>query len=311
MLLDHLDRHPLLYGFPLETKILPYFLSKQAHGLDLCSDANFLGLFREMGRAYPFLAANRGNPIEPPENWHALPRTVAAIFDYIMNEFAKRKGKMRWCEKSPMHVQHIAELSTAFSNAQFIHVIRDGRDCAASFHRRWGYSPDSTIYRWRRAIVEGRSQGLRLPADRYLEVFYERLTADPVKQLERICRFLQIAFDPGMLHAARDTLRVKGMAETAIVENSGRFKDYFTTEKLAYLEAIAGATLASLGYETTQPDGSRVPSPPLLAYWRLRDRARFTARLITNKLRAPRPFPWRLLTSRVLRSMRQYFNERF
>ena len=162
MLLDHLDKHPELFGFPLETKILPHYLTALPHDLDLRDDGEFLRLYLEMANAYPFLVANGGIPVAPPSSWRSLPRTPAAIFDSIVSDFAARSHKARWCEKSPMHIQYIAALSTAFPDAQFIQIIRDGRDCAASFHRRWGYTPKSTIYRWRRAVTEGRSQGLQL-----------------------------------------------------------------------------------------------------------------------------------------------------
>ena len=61
----------------------------------------------------------------------------AGIFNAIFQSFAARQGKRLWCEKSLQNMQHMEKLAHAFSHAKFIHIIRDGRDCAASLHQRW------------------------------------------------------------------------------------------------------------------------------------------------------------------------------
>ena len=311
MLLDHLDSHPQLFGFPLETKILPHYLTGLPRYADLSDDHQFLALFREIAKAFPFLAVNGGLPVPIPETWQFLPRTPAAIFDYMMAYFAAREAKTRWCEKSPMHVQYISIISTAFPDAQFIHVIRDGRDCAASFHRRWGYTPQSTIYRWKRSVREGRSQGTVLGSDRYLEVFYEHLTADPSSQLNDVCNFLGIDFVKATLLARRDGSRVRGLSEIEMVENSGKYKVYFTGRQLRVLERIAGATLASLGYPTDFPAADHDPPVAQRKLWRVTDRLRFAMRLVIGKIQSPDRFPWRLMGARFQRAFRQFFSERF
>lgn len=126
MLLDHLDSHPELYGFPLETKILPDYLGGTRAETSLQNDDAFRALFDEMAKSYTFLVENDGRPVPLPPSWQKLPRTPAGIFDYIMTYFAGHEAKSRWCEKSPLHVQYISLLSTSFPDAKFIHVIRDG-----------------------------------------------------------------------------------------------------------------------------------------------------------------------------------------
>ncbi len=311
MLLDHLDSHPELYGFPLETKILPDYLGGTRAETSLQNDDAFRALFDEMAKSYTFLVENDGRPVPLPPSWQKLPRTPAGIFDYIMTYFAGHEAKSRWCEKSPLHVQYISLLSTSFPDAKFIHVIRDGRDCAASFHRRWSYTPRSTIYRWKRSVIDGRAQGNALPQGRYLEVFYERLTFDPQQQLQEVCRFLEIDFTESMLQAKRDTKRVQGLAELEIVSNSGKFRSYFSARDLDGLEKIAGSTLASLGYPTDRQTASYDPPIVLRHLWRLSDRTRFAAELTVNKMRSPEPFPWRLMAARFRRAFRQFFLERF
>ncbi len=105
-------------------------------------------------------------------------RTAADIIDHIMKYLAKAQGKVIWCEKSPMHVHHLQRMALAFPKAKFIHVIRDGRDCAASFHRRWRYNPVRTMFRWKQAVTSGMQQGRAL-GSRYHEIHYEKITESP------------------------------------------------------------------------------------------------------------------------------------
>src|SRR5690606_15031419 len=106
----------------------------------------------------------------------------------------------------------------AFPNAKFIHVIRDGRDCAASFHRRWQSNPRRTVTRWKHSVRQGREQGASL-GDRYLEVRYEDVTRDPDIALRGICSFLGIEFDDSILAAGRSRQDVASAKSARIVQS--------------------------------------------------------------------------------------------
>ena len=142
-----------------------------------------------------------------------------SVLDAVFLHFAAGEGKQRWCEKTPQHAQHIVALAMRFPAARFIHVIRDGRDCAVSFHRRWKRQPELTVFRWKKMVSVGREQGRRLGAGRYLEVRYEDLTAEPEFALRRICVFLGLPFDRGIaridaaLPASRCARRTRSSAK--------------------------------------------------------------------------------------------------
>jgi len=311
MLLDHLDSHPLLFGFPLETKILPDYLSGRRWRGDFSDNTKYFALWEHMTRSFPFVTANQGQPVQIPATWTDFPRAPAAVFNFIMKYFAAREGKVRWCEKSPMHVQYMTTLASAFPDAQFVHLIRDGRDCAASFHRRWGYTPRSSIYRWKRCVQDGRLQGASLGPSRYLEVSYENLTRDPLQQLTNICAFLDIKFDVNMLRARRDASRVRGLSDRQITTTDARYRTYFNSDDLLALENIAGATLAALGYQTDCPTSDRDPHFLQRQAWRVIDRSRFAASLLRARAAGPAPFPWRRMYSKFARALRQFRSERF
>jgi hypothetical protein len=165
--------------------------------------------------------------------------------------FAGKAGKVRWCEKTPMHVQHVLPLSELFPEAKFIHIIRDGRGCAASLHRRWQYKPEVTIYRWKKIVREGRRQGLVIP-DRYYEVFYEELTAEPEQWMRKICTFLDVSYDKSVLEVRRKRV-ITGSSATRIVSDKERWRHYFNKNEIKRLELIGGEELNKLGYSTEYP----------------------------------------------------------
>jgi len=54
---------------------------------------------------------------------------IAAIFE----AYAEHAGKPRWGDKTPMYMRHLALLERLFPTAQYVHLVRDGRDAALSF----------------------------------------------------------------------------------------------------------------------------------------------------------------------------------
>jgi len=103
-----------------------------------------------------------------------------------------------------VYVRYMPTLDQIFPSAQFVHMIRDGRDAALSAREKW---PDRRRYmdhyyllkNWVRNVDAGQKAGHDLGPDRYLEVRYERLVQDPQPVLEEICSFLARPFQPAML----------------------------------------------------------------------------------------------------------------
>lgn len=310
MLLDSMGRHSQLYAFPRETRIMPDYLSHADRFGDLTNDDNFRKLLDDVRNAMVFRYVNSGEPAPMPENWQQLPRTVAAVFDGIFRAYAARDGKTRWCEKTPQHVQHMGLLAAAYPNAKFIHMIRDGRDSAASFQRRWLRTPELTMYRWKKAVTEGRRQGAKL-AGRYLELKYEDLTDNPESCLRAICEFLGVPFEPVILESSQPYLEKQADAGGGITRNSGRWRTAFDPALCARLEAIGGAVLAQCGYETTLPTSDIDPPKWRREVWMLRDQARQFLREIGSKSRGDIKRPWWVILNKPLVALRQRRTNKF
>jgi hypothetical protein len=305
MLLDCLGRHPSLYAFPRETRLIPYLMAREASYGDLALDDNFRALWDDVCGLAVFREANGREPVPLPDDWRHHPRSLAGVLDGVFRQFAAREGKRRWCEKTPQHVQHLAALARRFPGAQFVHVIRDGRDCAVSFHRRWRRRPELTIFRWKKVVSMGRTQGRRLGPERYLEIRYEDLTASPEPSLRRICDFLGLAFHPSVLHSAQPYLkRARGAAPGGLQKNSGKWRSYFGDAAAERLERIAGRTLATCGYSTRFPEADRDVAPWRRRYWSMSESLREYGREIWRKLNGELQRPWSVILVKPMTALR-------
>jgi len=285
MLLDCLDRHPSIYGFPIETKILPRWIRGHAAYGNLEADENFVRLWNDLRQIAYFRVVNDGISPPLPRDWSARDRSIGSVLDGIFRYYAERHGKRRWCEKSPMYALHMDVLAETFPAAKFIHVIRDGRDCAASIHRRWGFTPPLAMWRWKNSVRRARELARPL-GDCYMEVRYEELTDNPESQMRRVCRFLDEPFVRTMLSLARTRSARKTRAEV-IVPNKEKWRSYFTPREVERLDRIGGRLLDELGYETASPSDDRDPGELYLGYWRCRDNVMRTTQAVQRLRHLP------------------------
>jgi len=271
-----LNRHPKIYGFRGETKVLPFFIKNEASYGPLDDDENFRRLWEAMANSHSFKRsrhrATGSAAYALPSDWRETPRRAAAVFHGIMSDFARRESKVRWSEKSPLHALHIRLLADAFPLARFIHIVRDGRDAAASLHRRWRSSPLVTICRWKQLVVTAEEQGAEI-AERYLKIHYESLTTNSERELQRVCEFLGEEFHASMLDTGNRVgdRNLPARFGQRLSPNSGKFRDYFSADTIKRMERIAGQALADVGYEPDFIKGDRDPSKIIFSLWRGRD----------------------------------------
>lgn len=130
------------------------------------------------------------------------PSTPGELLSIVFALYAVAQGKQRWGEKTPIQVFYMPMLSEVFPGARFVHVIRDGRDTAASLAAMsWGpHSLMGAAFTWRTAVRKGRDDGLRLGASVVLEQHLEQIVADPARHMSELCAFIGEPFDDAMLN---------------------------------------------------------------------------------------------------------------
>jgi hypothetical protein len=129
---------------------------------------------------------------------------IADFFSSFQIEYAKKRGKSRWCEKTPRYTEHLDFIDTLFPDAQFLHVIRHGLDVVASHRDRWGlFRAIRASDTWRNYVTLGRTFGGRLPAERYLELRYEDLVLHAEETGRKIFDFLNEPWELAVLEYER------------------------------------------------------------------------------------------------------------
>ena len=60
---------------------------------------------------------------------------IRAFYGDFQAEYLAKRGKQRWAEKTPGYTFHLDFIAELFPDAQYVHVIRDGRDVALSWEK--------------------------------------------------------------------------------------------------------------------------------------------------------------------------------
>lgn len=183
---------------------------------------------------------------------------IAAVFE----TYAERQGKPRWGDKTPMYLRHLPLLERLFPEAQYVHLVRDGRDAALSFFelpegtftRTWAHptTPAAFACLWRKEVSDARALGRRVGIDRYHEARYEGFVAEPERVVREICAFAEIPFDSEMLEYA-------GTVDVSTKPHQQRllrpptvgvrsWREDMSAGDIAAFEAVAGDLLEELGY---------------------------------------------------------------
>ena len=250
-----LDRHPEL-AVPDESYFIPQLAHRHRARPDVdafVDDLRRLPTLREWGAAPERVRAR----LRPGTT---LGGAIAAVFE----EYAAARGKRRWGDKTPLYMQHLPLLERLFPDARFVHLVRDGRDAALSFlqmpagivTRSWSTptSAEGFACQWRTEVEAAQALGRRVGPERYLELRYEHLVADPESELRRICALAGLPYDADMLgYAGNVDLSGKPHQQSLAKPPTPGLRDWradMAPDDAAAFEAIAGDLLRRLGYET-------------------------------------------------------------
>jgi hypothetical protein len=196
-----LNSHPRIY-IPPESDFIPRFFLNN-HEISLSRDQ--ISRYTEtIYTEYRFVREWEG----PRFNISAgndVKLSPAQFLDNLYSIYAQQKGAERWGDKTPIYSSYVDLINNIFPSAQFIHLIRDGRDVALSMLDKWGKREiHIDIYfaarNWDRRIREARSSGKQLGFKRYYEVYYEKLVTNPEDELINLCEYLQEEYKESMVN---------------------------------------------------------------------------------------------------------------
>lgn len=199
------------------------------------------------------------------------PKHYARFVTEVFDLHGQVKGKPLVGEKSPGYVRHLPTLHALWPDAKVVHLIRDGRDVALSvldWKKRdetagqfstWDEDPVATAALWWEWHVRlGRETAAALGPERYREVFYESLVAEPERECARLCAFLGVPYDEAMLRFHEGRMRPKpGRSAKAawlpVTRGLRSWQEDMTVAELETFESQAGQLLDELAYPRAHP----------------------------------------------------------
>lgn len=199
------------------------------------------------------------------------------IIETLHRIYATEHGKKRWGQKTPRLVRYGPLLKEAWPEARFIFMVRDPRSVVASLTRS-NVHRSNALYgarRWVRDCEAGLALERSWP-ESVLRIRYEDLVKSPAAELERICGFLDVPIEAGLLGDGGGSDPAYGAYYDQIhrrvgdLPDPGRadaWRDELAARDIRVIEAVCGETMSRLDYPPSvgQPD----PSPGYLLWLRL------------------------------------------
>lgn len=252
-----LHAHPRI-AIPPETRFTLRAYDERRRFGDLTEPGKMLELARWMTGGHNFgdLGLDRAAVID--EAVAGAP-TIGSAASVIFRAYARRFGKPRWGDKRPAYLLNLDVLLWMFPDAQIVHIVRDGRDCAASMKEAEWFRGhiDKAISQWVRGMAAAERAARTLSADQWHELHYEDLVASPEEQLRRVCDFLGEDYAPEMAAPAevaaiavpkRKTWHALTHGEVT-TSRIGTWQGRLDPEEIGLCERVMGRQLRRRGYE--------------------------------------------------------------
>lgn len=186
-------------------------------------------------------------------------RSLVAVFGAVYDIMAEAWKAKTWCCKSLANVYYLPQIEEYFDQAKYIYLYRDGRDVALSFRKavvgeKHFYHIAKEWDEAQRLALDFRSS---VPAERFFNLSYEALTAEPEKTARALCKFLGVSYRPGMLEfyksgeakrAASASNLWENVTNPVMRQNTGKFMKEAREEDIRIFESVAGESMDRLGY---------------------------------------------------------------
>lgn len=134
------------------------------------------------------------------------------LWDRVLHLELTRSGKRYVVDKTPEMAFAHERIAACWPDARFIFLIRHPLSIAQSWHEAGGNRKE---FEERTAVPLVLMKAVQRAWENLdgLTVKYEDLTSDPTGQTQRICEFLGVPWEPGMLDYGQDGVFVRGLGD--------------------------------------------------------------------------------------------------
>ncbi len=186
-------------------------------------------------------------------------QTLANIIDEIYCYYAELKFPdfEIWGDKTPYNTLKLDWIDLIFSNAKYIHIIRDGRDVVSSYLKMGRYKTvEEAAHRWKKSIELCEEFKKNKSENEYIEIRYEKLVTEPDHEIKCICNFLNIDFDISMLDIKKivcklgdvDVKQHENIKNPINANSIGKWEKNLTDKEKIKVKELLNDTLSELNY---------------------------------------------------------------
>lgn len=175
--------------------------------------------------------------------------------------YTERSGGLRWVEQTPQYTLHLEEMASLFPGAQFLVMVRDGRQVVESL--RHFVNPvefDDACRIWRRFNEAARDYRESAPPGRIHFVSYESAVLDTEAEMGRLFEFIGEPYAQASVDriTSRAPMNSSFVGEGKEQKLAPRWTGWTVGERRRFVE-LAGDLLVALGYEPDHTWTTREP----------------------------------------------------
>tara|TARA_R110000744_G_scaffold77899_4_gene153630 strand:- start:9740 stop:10537 length:798 start_codon:yes stop_codon:yes gene_type:complete len=179
---------------------------------------------------------------------------MAGLLTGLIGEVVRDRPGDLLVEKTSLNILAFERLGRLLPGARFVHIVRDGRDVAASLLQRDWHGPDgrpfahvsdpgAALQYWCDLTGIGLQAETALAPGRVLRLRYEDVVKKPKRSVTALLRFLDLGYEPAMLEYTRQPIELIGLERDSLPLLDAPL----TTARIGGGRAVNAAVSAAVG----------------------------------------------------------------
>lgn len=178
----------------------------------------------------------------------------------LLQEYMYKQGKKHVGDKDPKNIEYMQLIRKVFPQAIIIHIYRDPRAVIASrMKAKW--SKDRPLWQhilaYKTQLNYGCEQGNKL-FENYIEIKYEKLLEETEEELKKLCKILDLKYDPNMIEFYKSSGDVVQGEEISwkqncfnpvMLQNIDKWKNELSEAQIKDIEFVLEDEMKLLGYD--------------------------------------------------------------
>ncbi len=163
----------------------------------------------------------------------------------------RSKGK-RWIEQTPLYSLHLPRIKMLFPKAQYIHIVRNGRDTVNSminsgFKTKWAKNFRLACKTYKKYLTKLDEFKKNNP-EKIKRIYLEKVKKNPEKELRKACEFLNLKFEKKVTKLFEKNEKMNSSYKTEEERKKKDWKKTWTKKQKKTFNNICSDIMKKYGY---------------------------------------------------------------